>query len=265
MGTFAEFPIRFIVEFYRNHGMLSLRDRPAWRVIEGGSRTYVDVILHRFAGRLRAATPIKHVRRFPDRVEIAPQGRPAERFDHVVFACHADQALRLLTDPSETERELLSAFPYEKNLALLHTDESVLPRRRRAWACWNYRRIQEHSFVTYNMNQLQHIRSRHAFNVTLNGERWIDPARILGQYVYEHPVFTARRGAAQARHGELINANRTSYCGAYWRNGFHEDGVVSALAVCEKLLEDRRFGSRRPEVAQSSRTLSPATPAVPLK
>ncbi|MBA4019952.1 MAG: FAD-dependent oxidoreductase [Pirellula sp.] len=238
VGTFAEFPIRFIIDFYQHHGLLSLTDRPQWRVVEGGSRTYVAEILRRFPGHIRLSTPVVQVRRLERGVEITPRGGNSEPFDHVVFACHADQALRMLADPSESESELLSAFPYEPNIALLHTDPALLPRRRRAWASWNYLLSDDAAtrpVVTYCMNILQHIDSREVVNVTLNGEHRVDPARVLARITYEHPVFTTARAAAQRRHGELINVRHTSYCGAYWRNGFHEDGVVSALAVCRAL------------------------------
>ena len=259
VGTFAEFPIRFIVDFYQHHGLLSLTDRPQWRVVEGGSRTYVAEILRQFPGRVRLSTPIVHVRRLEDAVEITPRGGEPEWFDHVVFSCHADQALRMLADPSESESELLTAFPYEPNIALLHTDPTLLPRRRRAWASWNYLLSEDPSarpVVTYCMNILQHIRSREVVNVTLNGEHRVDPARVLARIVYEHPVFTTARAAAQRRHGELLNVRRTSYCGAYWRNGFHEDGVVSALAVCRALgdaaSEDRASRTSEPVGAAAS-------------
>ncbi len=251
VGTFAEFPIRFIVDFYRHHGLLSLTDRPQWRVVEGGSRTYVAEILRRFPGRVRLSTPIVQVRRSESAVEITPRGGEPERFDHVVFACHADQALRMLADPSESERELLTAFPYEPNVALLHTDPTLLPRRRRAWASWNYLLSADpeaRPVVTYCMNILQHIRSREVINVTLNGEHRVDPDRVLARIVYEHPVFTTARAAAQRRHGELLNVRHTSYCGAYWRNGFHEDGVVSALAVCRALDAEATVNPLSPEV-----------------
>ncbi len=241
-GLFEKFPIRFIVEFYRNHGLLSLRDRPVWRVIDGGSRNYVVRMAERFRDRVRLRTPIQQVRRLPKEVLVTSEQGDTESFDHVVFACHSDQALRLLADPSVTEREVLAMFPYERNSAVLHTDETLLPKRRRAWACWNYRLADETACeydqpatVTYQMNMLQHIQSRHCFNVTLNSDDAISPSRILRRFEYHHPVFTIGRAAAQARHSELLNANRTSYCGAYWGNGFHEDGVVSALRVCEAL------------------------------
>ena len=243
LGTFANFPIRFIAEFYRNHGLLSVRNRPTWRVIEGGSRNYVTKMAERFSDRIRLSTPIEQVTRTTEGVMVKPQNEPAVSFDHVVFACHSDQALRMLADPTPTERAVLSEFPYGRNIAVLHTDRQVLPKHRRAWASWNYHlsgrpadSATQSASVTYQMNLLQHILSRHVFNVTLNSDEQIDPAKVLRRMEYHHPIFTVRRAAAQARHRELINVNRTSFCGAYWGNGFHEDGVVSALRVCEALL-----------------------------
>jgi predicted NAD/FAD-binding protein len=236
--TFEKFPLRFILEFFQNHGLLNLRDRPTWRTVCGGSRRYVEAIASKLAGRIRLRTSVAAVRRFSDRVEIICQGVPAETFDHVIFACHADQALRMLADPTPLERDVVGAFPYERNTAVLHTDTALLPRRKRAWASWNYRigpDRQAPATVTYCMNILQRLTSQHVFNVTLNGDHQINPQKILGHFVYEHPVFTTRRAAAQARHNELIGVNRSSFCGAYWRNGFHEDGVHSALAVCRAL------------------------------
>ena len=248
VGMFENFPIRFIVEFYRNHGLLNVRNRPTWRVIEGGSRTYVAKMAERFRDRIRLSTPVESVRRSADDVVVVPRNHPPETFDQVVFACHSDQALRMLADSTSTERDVLSEFPYGRNLAVLHTDQTVLPKRRRAWASWNYHltgpssnSASQTATVTYQMNLLQRLQSKHVFNVTLsnatlnNNER-IDPAKVLRRFEYHHPIFTVQRAAAQARHGEVINVNRTSYCGAYWGNGFHEDGVVSALRVCEALM-----------------------------
>lgn len=234
-GAFAHFPIHFVVEFFQNHGLLSVRGRPTWRVIKGGSRTYVDAILRSFPGRVRLQTPVAAVRRLADRVEVQPRGGNPEAFDHVVVACHADQALRILgAEATAVERETLSAFPYSRNTAVLHTDASVLPRRRRAWASWNYRLSGDESApptVTYNMNLLQGLQSQNTFCVTLNDESSVAPQRILRRMEYHHPVFTTQRTAAQARHAELLGPHRTSFCGAYWGAGFHEDGVNSALAV----------------------------------
>jgi predicted NAD/FAD-binding protein len=239
IGTFAQFPIRFISDFYHNHGLLNIFRRPTWRVVEGGSRSYVRAIARRFHQRIRLQTPVQSVRRLPKRVDVQLRDRPSESFDHVIFACHSDQALQILGDAAtKQEREILSAFPYERNVALLHTDVSLLPRARRAWASWNYRLHGDDSrpaSVTYNMNILQGIRSRQTLCVTLNDESRIAPRQVLRRFEYHHPVFTTRRRSAQARHAELLNANHSSFCGAYWRNGFHEDGVVSALEVVKAL------------------------------
>ena len=233
--TFEEFPMRFIAEFYRNHGLLSIRNRPTWRVIRGGSHHYVDKLTAGVRDRIRLSTPVEAVRRHEKGVTVKPTRHEAETFDEVIFACHSDQALAILRDDaSGTEREVLSAFPYGPNTAVLHTDESVLPRRRLAWASWNYHIPNEatnHATVTYNMNILQHLQSRHTFCVTLNEDNLIDERKVIARFRYSHPVFTTERAAAQRRHSELIRANRTSFCGAYWGNGFHEDGVNSALAV----------------------------------
>ena len=244
-GMFEQCPIRFIFEFYRHHGLLSLHDRPQWRVIQGGSRTYVDALLARFRGRMILNSPITKVRREPEGtgVQVVPRDGTTQRFDHVVVACHADQALRMLADPSPIETELLSAFPYERNLAVLHTDESVLPRSRRAWACWNYRLptktgggvLGDRATVTYDMNLLQGISSQHTFCVTLNDDASIDPAKVLRHIEYHHPLFSTRKASAQARHAEVLNIRNTSFCGAYWGSGFHEDGVVSAQRVVRAL------------------------------
>ena len=241
LGKFADFPIAFVIEFYRNHGLLELRNRPTWQVIQGGSRTYVERIIAGLGPSLRLSTPVQHVRRTDSGVEVQPTTGPAEHFDHIVFACHSDQALRILgAHATSTERELLSSFPYERNRAVLHTDATLLPRSRRAWASWNYHvGIGEVSRlpvdVTYNISLLQGLPGPHTFCVTLNASRSINPAKILGEYSYEHPVFTVQRAASQRRHRELLNAQRSSFCGAYWGNGFHEDGVNSALAVVAAL------------------------------
>lgn len=238
-GTFSQFPIRFVVEFYRNHGLLSITHRPTWRVIVGGSRNYVRPLTRGFHNQIRLSTPVCRVARYADHVEVQPLQGESESFDHVIFACHSDQALKILGgDASPIECEILAEFPYERNVAVLHTDASVLPKRQRCWASWNYRVHREQptaATVTYNMNILQRLRSKQTFCVTLNDEAAIDPKKILKRFEYHHPIFTTKRAVAQARHAELINVNRTSFCGAYWGNGFHEDGVVSAIAVVKGL------------------------------
>lgn len=244
LGTFANFPVRFIVEFYERHGLLSVTNRPIWRVIQGGSRTYVTALTHRFRERIRTGVEIAGIRRTEQDVVVTLHSGETLTYDQVIVACHADQALALLTDPSDVERELLSRFPYQKSTAVLHTDPAVLPRRRRAWAAWNYflpRAVPGETAVsargasvTYQMNLLQRLPAgTPCFNVTLNSQEPIAPERVLRTIEYAHPVFTTERAAAQSRHPELIQHRRTSYCGAYWRYGFHEDGVVSALRVCD--------------------------------
>jgi uncharacterized protein len=244
---FAEFPMAFVVEFFRNHGLLSLRDRPTWFVIEGGSHNYVRKLAARFHAGVRLNSPVESVARTPDGVVLRGRSFGDETFDHVIFACHSDQALRILGDDATAlERSTLSAFPYVPNVAVLHTDASLLPRRRRAWASWNCRVGDGDGrppVITYNMNILQGLKSRHTFCVTLNAESSIAPERVLGRYVYHHPTFDTRRNAAQLRHSELVNSNRTSFCGAYWGNGFHEDGVVSAMRVVAAIKRQNRAAS----------------------
>lgn len=243
--TFGQFPLRFIVEFYRNHGLLSLTNRPQWRTICGGSQRYVEKLTASYRDRIRLNSPVVRVTRDANGVdlEVAPRGTQlggVERFDHVVFACHSDQALRMLgSNATAVEREVLSEFPYQKNVAVLHTDTSVLPRRRLAWASWNYHirndAAPSNATLSYNMNILQRLDAPETFSVTLNSEDIISPSKIHGRYEYDHPIYTTRRSAAQRRHTELLNQNRSSFCGAYWGYGFHEDGVKSALAVAAGL------------------------------
>ncbi len=233
-STFEKFPIRFICDFYRNHGLLSLKNRPVWRVIKGGSRNYVQALTRPFRDRIFLRTPVRSVVRRPDSVMVETE-RGQDQYDEVIFACHSDQSLSILGDQtSAVEKSVLGAIPYEPNTAVLHTDISLLPRRTSAWASWNYHipaGTSDHATLTYNMNILQHIRSRHTFCVTLNEESAIDPEKIISKFRYSHPVFTIQRKSAQQRHRDLIRSDRLSFCGAYWGNGFHEDGVNSGLAV----------------------------------
>jgi predicted NAD/FAD-binding protein len=241
-SRFRSFSIRFVIEFLRNHAMLQVTGQPVWRVVRGGSRRYVEALLARFRGTLVLNRPVLGIRRLADRVVVQDMSGAEDSFDHVVVACHADQSLRLLADPSPVEREVLSAFPYQPNEVLLHTDAGVLPRSRRAWASWNYHvpaTDRETVSVTYHMNRLQGLDAPEVFNVTLNDHGVVRPERVLGRFIYEHPIFTPGRDAAQRRHGELIDVNRTSFCGAYWGFGFHEDGVRSGLAVASRLAERR--------------------------
>ena len=234
--TFKQFPMRFVVEFLNNHSMLKIGGRPVWRVIKGGSKQYIGPLTRTFADRIHVNSPVRSIARSRDRVVINFANGNLQTFDHVVIACHSNTALKMLSDPDSCESELLGAFPYQPNEAILHTDTSVLPSHKRAWASWNYRashRSKRVATVTYNMNMLQGINSKLTFCVTLNDDSGIDPAKIIRRIQYHHPVFTVNRRAAQSRHHELINCNRTSFCGAYWGYGFHEDGVNSALEVCK--------------------------------
>lgn len=234
----GQMPARFFVRFFKNHGLLSVRDRPQWRVISGGSRSYVEVLVAPFREHIRLNCPVEWLRRTPGQIEIKPVGGAVEYFDQVIIATHSDQALRLLADPSAQEREILGALPYQENDVVLHTDTRLLPQRRLAWAAWNYHlpaQPRDRVAVTYNMNILQGLEAPETFCVTLNRGDAIDPARILYRTTYHHPVFTTAGVQAQARRAEVSGVNRTWYCGAYWRNGFHEDGVDSGLAVARDL------------------------------
>ena len=231
------FPARFFVEFFSNHGFLSVDDRPTWRVIRGGSREYVKRLTAPYAAGLRLNTPVASLQRQPQRVVLRLKNGAVENFDQVFIACHSDQALNLLSDPSREEREILGAIPYQANEALLHTDASLMPRRPLAWAAWNYHLpIERHGrvTVTYNMNTLQSLQAPAQFLLTLNRGDKVDPRKVLGHYVYHHPVYTTAAVAAQARRQEINGMRRTYYCGAYWSYGFHEDGVKSALACVEE-------------------------------
>ncbi len=224
-------PMSFLVRFFANHGLLQLKDRPQWRVIEGGSREYVDKLVCAHRDRIRLSTPVRSVRRVDDKVEIRSDSGGTELFDYAFIACHSDQALSMLADPSRDEQQVLGAIRYQPNEAILHTDESLMPRKIRAWAAWNYHlpaTNEQHVAVTYSMNILQRLETREQYFLTLNSDCLIDPDKIIKRVSYDHPMFSRDAIAAQCRQVD-INVGRTFYCGAYWRNGFHEDGVVSAL------------------------------------
>ena len=232
------FPASFMAEFFDNHGMFGLRDRPRWRTVGGGSHRYVETITAPWRDRVRLRAPVRSIERLDDRVRIEADGCESEDFDEVVIATHSDQALRMLADPSEAEREILGAIPFQRNETVLHTDVSLLPRRRSAWSSWNFHLTEQptgRSTVTYWMNHLQQLRADREYLVTLNRGEQIDPAKVLRRFTYEHPVYTAEGVRAQSQHGEISGVRRTHYCGAYWGWGFHEDGVVSAMRACERV------------------------------
>ncbi|MEQ8841876.1 MAG: FAD-dependent oxidoreductase [Acidimicrobiales bacterium] len=237
---FDAFPAVSLFRFLRNHGLLGFGRRPQWRTIPGGSRVYVDAIADRFRGTVRLATPVEGVRRDGDGVQV----RTAEgsvHFDRVVLACHPDQSLRLLDDASDAERDVLGAIAYQPNTATLHTDTSVLSPVRRTWAAWNYECPRPGidprgvATLTYDMTNLQRLPGARRYLVSLNSEHRIDPATVLGTFRYAHPVFDGAAIEAQGRFEEIDGVSGVHYCGAYWGYGFHEDGISSALRVCERL------------------------------
>ncbi len=232
----TSFPVGFLAEFFANHGMLGFRDRPRWFTVTGGSERYVDALTRPFRHRIQLDAPVHSVTRAPDHVELIVAGRERERYDHVVIATHSDQALAMLADPSRQEADVLGAIRYQPNEAVLHTDATLLPRRRAARAAWNFHlppTPRPLTTVTYYMNHLQRLRADRDFCVTLNRNEAIDPAKIIRRLSYSHPVYTPRAVAAQTRHAAISHVERrTHYCGAYWGWGFHEDGVVSALRAC---------------------------------
>ena len=230
------FPVRFLAEFFANHGMLGFRDRPRWQTVVGGAQCYVEALSRPFADRIRLASPVESLRRDDHGVTVCARGAPGERFDEAILACHADQALAMLADPSEPERDILGAFPYQPNEATLHTDSALLPRRHAARQAWNFHLFAQpraKTTVTYYLNHLQRLDAPEDFCVTLNMTDRIDPAKIVRTISYSHPVYTSAGLAAQARWAEISGARRTRYCGAYWGWGFHEDGVVSGLRAVE--------------------------------
>ena len=229
------FPLQFFVRFFKNHGLLSVTHRPQWRVIEGGSSAYVKPLSAGFSEKIRLNCPVTRVERDDQGVTVHST-HGSERYDKVIFACHSDQALRLLAEPSTAEQQILGALPYSDNDVVLHTDTRLLPDRQLAWASWNYRlgdAGQRLAAVTYDMNILQGIQSDTTFCVSLNQRAAIDPHKVLASYTYAHPQYSLNAVAAQGRWQELLGAQHSYYCGAYWANGFHEDGVVSALRVAQ--------------------------------
>jgi predicted NAD/FAD-binding protein len=250
--TVLEMPVKFLIRFFANHGLLQLRDRPVWRVIKGGSRQYVDKLIAGHRDRIRLAAPVQSIRRCGSHVEIYSASGGREQFDAVFVACHSNQALALLKDGTRVEREVLGAIRFQSNEAILHSDVSLMPKRRRAWAAWNYHIPPEPGSqvaVTYNMNILQGLEAERQFMVSLNSRRQIEPQKIVHTVHYDHPVYSRSAVDAQQRQGD-VNSDRTFFCGAYWRNGFHEDGVVSAVRAVEHFQE--RLASEKLHLRRAS-------------
>ena len=241
-----DMPVRFFARFFHHHGMLSVHDRPQWRTVVGGSRSYITPLIAPFRDKVRLSSAVTTITRDPAGVTVHSRWG-AERFEVVVVAAHGDDALGLLADPSAQERAVLGAFRYQDNLAMLHTDEALMPRRRKVWAAWNYHRLGDPGApvpVTYNMNILQGFSGARQYLVTLNRAAGIAPEKILRRIAYRHPVFSAAAVAAQQQRHTINGVKRTWFCGAYWGNGFHEDGVVSALAVASEIGVSINFAAR---------------------
>ena len=237
-GRVGRFPALSFLRFFRNHGLLSLVDRPRWRTVSGGSCSYVRAFLRRFSGTVRLNSPVARVLRTNEGVRVEVEGEGPQVFDEVVIAAHADQALRMLGDPSPEEAGLLGAWRYEENRTVLHTDVSVMPRERAAWACWNFRRVageDKNVFVTYSMNLLQGLAGDRQFLVTLNRPTPHDESQVLADFVYHHPVYARDSMATQAELASLNGRRGTWFCGSYFGYGFHEDAVRSAHAAAESL------------------------------
>jgi len=239
--SFTEMPAATLARFFDRHGLLSVGDKPEWRTVTGGSARYVEAVLGplRAEGRLRLSAPVGHVRRQLDGVVLRCAGSTVwELYDHVILATHSDQALDVLDDASPTEKEVLGAITYQRNDAVLHTDLALLPRRRRAWASWNFHRLRTapgRVTMTYDLTRLQALPTQSRLLLTLNREEVPDPATVLRTFSYEHPVLDSAAVVAQGRHGEISGHDGISYCGAYWGAGFHEDGFQSGLRVCQRL------------------------------
>jgi predicted NAD/FAD-binding protein len=242
-NTIKQFPAAFFIRFFNNHGLLTVSDHPQWYVIEGGSRSYVERLTKPYRERIHINTPVVRVERLTDRIEITDSQGHRAAYDRVFFACHSNQALAMIQNPTTTEREVLGAIRYQTNETVLHTDIRLLPRRQAAWSAWNYLIPTKHPHqvaVTYNMNILQGLQASDVFCVTLNSPVTIKEETIISHMYYEHPLFTPEAIAAQQRQIDINGQDRIYFCGAYWRYGFHEDGVVSALNALQHFRENEQ-------------------------
>jgi predicted NAD/FAD-binding protein len=228
------FPLQFFARFFENHGLLNIVDRPQWYSIIGGSSSYVEPLIEPFKDSINLSTPVQRLARNEDGITVSFNGTE-QQFDDVIVACHGDEALRLLGEPSGLEQQVLGSFRFTDNDVVLHTDESLLPREKKAWASWNYltNNSTSQATLTYNMNILQRLEKKHTYLVTLNQE--IAEDKVLARFNYAHPFYDNSVIEAQKDWHRISDVDHIHYCGAYWFNGFHEDGVKSALRVCESL------------------------------
>ncbi len=232
-----EFPAKTLIRFFLNHGFLGLDTQHQWKTVERGSETYKQKIIASFRDRIRVSTGVRTVKTVGDQVELTTVTGEVFRFDHVIFASHADETLSMIQDPTALQRELLSPFKYQDNVALLHTDASVMPRLRKNWASWNFVYRDKDSFTVYYMNRLQRISERVNYFININGEQFVDPKTVLRRIVYQHPVFDRAAVRAQGRLAELNRGTPKLYfCGSYFRYGFHEDALLSSVNLCEEIL-----------------------------
>jgi len=229
------FPLGTFVRFFKNHGFLDIKNQFQWQVIKDGSQAYIPKLTEPFKNHIQLNCPVTSIKRQEEKIVLIHK-KGTETFDHVILAVHSDQALALLADPSEPEKEILGTIGYQPNDVILHTDTAILPSKESVWASWNYvipEESQETATLSYDMNILQGIRAPEEFTVSLNQRQMIDPTKIIGTYRYDHPLYTPQVPAAQNRHNEISGVHRTHFCGAYWGYGFHEDGVKSGLEVCK--------------------------------
>jgi len=237
----GEFPLAFFLRFFLNHGLLDIKNRPQWYVLSKGSSSYIEPMTEGLTQRIKLNSPVRRVTRTDAGVEVEVSGS-VETFDEVIMACHSDQALAMLSDATPAENSILGDIGYQENDVILHMDPSIMPKKSLSWASWNFlagqSELDEAPIVTYCMNVLQGIHSTRPFLVTLNARHKIDPSKILQEFRYDHPIYSEESVMAQGRRSEICGTNRVHYCGAYWYSGFHEDGVRSALDVCD------RFGMR---------------------
>lgn len=239
-SAMKKFPVHFFVQFFHNHGLLNIFNRPQWRVISGGSKSYIAPLTESYKDSIVTSANIRAIYRTEGGVHIHFNDGREEFFDKLVLATHSDQALALLADATPEEKEVLGAIPYCENSVILHHDDRLLPKLKRTWSSWNYRILDDHDrlpIVTYDMNILQGIQSDTTFSVSLNADEVVDPEKIIGKFQYAHPQFSIEAMHAQSRWSDINGVNNTWFCGAYWANGFHEDGVTSALRVAEQFGE----------------------------
>ena len=225
------YPAHSYLRFFRNHGLLNISHRPQWKTISGGSKEYVSKLTKPFSNRIKLNCAVEKITRQRGSVTIHTANESPRQFDHVFMACHSDQALQMIERPSVLEHQILKSIEYQFNLATLHTDSRLMPSNKDAWSSWNYllpENDNEHVKVTYYMNRLQNLNTQQDYFVSLNLEKQIDPSKVIRHIAYMHPVFNQQAINAQNQFSEINGIKNTWYCGAYWRNGFHEDGVWSA-------------------------------------